>query len=187
MAFHALKIAKYLAAGALSLAVCGVSSLANAAADDARQIEEKSQEYMRNIVPVYFPPVPFGWSISVDDNVVRYVNVAAAKGGKGQGTTIKMRYTRKTSRMDASTYMDWYIHNNSCSEKVTQGNGFYTTSCVNSNTYTIVLGEVNNMYIIELIGDYNAAARAIIENYVGSIVRGKRVFADRSIGELNKQ
>lgn len=183
MAIVARKLAKFVTALAVSALALGVSSVANAA-DDAKSIEAKSADYMRNIVPVYFPPVPFGWNIEIEDNVVRYINVANSKN-KGQATTIKMRYTRKTSRMDASRYMDFYINNHSCTDKVEQGYGFYTTSCVTNNTYTIVIGEVNNMYIIELVGDYNAAARAIIENYVGSIIRGKRVFYDRSIGELH--
>lgn len=183
MAIVARKFAKLIIAVAISSLALGVSSVANAA-DDAKSIEAKSADYMRNIVPVFFPPVPFGWNIDIDDKVVRYVNVANAKV-KTQATTIKMRYTRKTRRMDASAYMDNYISSHACSEKIEQGHGFYTTSCVTNNTYTIVIGEVNNMYIIELVGDYNAAARAIIENYVGSIIRGKRVFYDRSIGELH--
>ncbi len=144
---------------------------------------DQRDSYMRNIVPVYFPAVPFGWKVIVgDDNSVSYIHTVG--NSNNNGTIIKMRYTRKTSRMDAAAYMDHYVYQHSCTDKIKQGTGFYTTSCMTNNTYTIVVGEVDNMYIIELKGDYNAAARAIIENYVGNIVNGKKVFMDRNIGDM---
>lgn len=81
--------------------------------------------------------------------------------------------------------MNDYVIKNNCAEKSQQGNGFYTTSCRKSNTYAIVIGEVDNLYLIELIGNYNHAAQAIIEQYVGNIVNGKKVFANRDIGDIN--
>lgn len=173
------------------MTVAGVVMASNAYAapgEPDKASIKKWNEYMNNIVPVFFPAVPFGWNIEIADGAVTYNNVQKNKKGvvdSSKGTYIKMRYTRKTARMDASRYMDYYINSHSCTDKLQQGKGFYTTSCVTTNTYTIVIGEIDNMYIIELSGDYNNSARAIIENYVGAIVRGKRVFADRSIGEIN--
>lgn len=182
--FSAFKRAGLIAV--MTIAGVVVSSSAQAVEPDKAMLA-RWNDYMNNIVPVYFPAVPFGWKISIDNNVVTYSNAVKQKVRNEttmKGTFIKMRYTRKTSRMDASRYMDSYMNAHACTEKIEQGKGFYTTSCVTTNTYAIVIGEVDNMYIIELTGDYNNAARAIIENYVGSIVRGKRVFADRSIGEI---
>lgn len=152
--------------------------------------------YMRNIVPVYFPAVPFGWKVEVDsnENVVKYTHQDDPNSTYGSfingqsspmSTTIKMYYTRKTMYRDAAAYMNDYVIKNNCAEKSQQGNGFYTTSCRKSNTYAIVIGEVDNLYLIELIGNYNHAAQAIIEQYVGNIVNGKKVFANRDIGDIN--
>lgn len=182
MAKLSRRLSRFASVVALSAAALGAGAPAMADINIGKSIDEAHYKYMMNIVPVYFPAVPFGWSVGIQDNVVTYVN----QSGKGpmKNTAIKMRYTRKTASMDAAKYMDYYVHNHSCADKEMQGKGFYTTSCINTNTFTIVIGEVNNMYVIELTGEYNSAARAIIENYVGSIVRGKRVFADRGIGEL---
>lgn len=153
----------------------------------AAEIAKNNEIYMKTIVPVNFPAVPFGWNVVISNNTVNYIHSTGtkSKAPNPDATQIKMRYTRNTSGMDAATYMDNYVINHSCEPKTKQGTGFFTTSCITNNTYAIVIGEPNNMYIIELIGDYTAAARAIIENYVGAIVNGKKVFADRNIGDLN--
>lgn len=175
----------------LGLGAAGVVNTAAAAQImPSPEAQARYNEYMRTIVPVYFPAVPFGWDVKVENNTVSYIHAEAPdpatgrKASPGSATTIKMRYTRKTSRMDAAAYMDNYVNTHSCELKVKQGTGFYTTACMSTNTYAIVIGEVDNMYIIELIGQYNSAARAIIEHYVGSIVNGKHVFADRTIGDM---
>lgn len=154
---------------------------------------KKNDYYMRNIRPVYFPPVPYGWKIEIaEDNTVSYIHSKSSEtksqsaNGDKAGTTIKMRYTRRTNGKDAASFMDDYVQENSCEDKTQQGNGFYTTSCGVSNTYAIVIGEPDNMYIIELVGNYSSAASAIIGNYVNAIVSGKKVFKDRNIGELNR-
>lgn len=148
------------------------------------EIQAKYDAYMKNIEPVYYPPVPFGWQVVVGtDNSVSYVHANQSEGAD-HTTTIKMFYTRKTANMDAERYMSNYVYNHSCTNMFKQGTGFYTADCLESNTYAIVIGEVDNMYVIELTGDYNNAARAIIEGYVSSIITGKKVFADRNIGNM---
>ena len=148
------------------------------------EIQAKYDAYMKNIEPVYYPPVPFGWQVVVGtDNSVSYVHANQGEGAD-HTTTIKMFYTRKTANMDAERYMSNYVYNHSCTNMFKQGTGFYTADCLESNTYAIVIGEVDNMYVIELTGDYNNAARAIIEGYVSSIISGKKVFADRNIGNM---
>ena len=148
------------------------------------EIQAKYDAYMKNIEPVYYPPVPFGWQVVVGtDNSVSYVHANQSEGAD-HTTTIKMFYTRKTANMDAERYMSNYVYNHSCTNMFKQGTGFYTADCLETNTYAIVIGEVDNMYVIELTGDYNNAARAIIEGYVSSIISGKKVFADRNIGNM---
>lgn len=148
------------------------------------EIQAKYDAYMKNIEPVYYPPVPFGWQVVVGtDNSVSYVHANQSEGAD-HTTTIKMFYTRKTANMDAERYMSNYVYNHSCTNMFKQGTGFYTADCLETNTYAIVIGEVDNMYVIELTGDYNNAARAIIEGYVSSIITGKKVFADRNIGNM---
>lgn len=177
-------------------ATCALSVLCTAVAAQAEE-EEVSPEvlavrqaiqddcayYMRNIRPVYFPAVPYGWKVTIgSDNTVSYTHT---KGSSSVvDTTIKMYYTRRTLYQDAATVMDDYVAKNSCEEKTMVGKGFYTTSCGISNTYAIVIGEPNNMYTIELIGNYGPASSAIISNYVNAIVSGKKVFKDRNIGEV---
>lgn len=183
----------------LALSV-SLSGYAVASDDDEDALKPTAEElarfnaYMNNIVPVYFPPVPFGWKVEVDKNVVKYThqddpNTTASSFINGQSsptsTTINMYYTRKTAGRDAATFMNGYVNKNGCAEKSQQGNGFYTTACRKSNTYAIVIGEVDNLYLIELVGNYNQAAQVIIEQYVGNIVNGKKVFADRDIGDIN--
>lgn len=172
-----------------------VAEAAEGVASVSPEAKKRYDDYMRNIVPVYFPAVPFGWDIRIKkDNSVVYTNEPPQQKREFEedenagpmGTQIVMRYTRKTRRMNAAQFADSYINTHGCSTKEEQGNGFYTTACVTSNTYTIIIGEVDNMYIIELSGDYNSAARAIVENYVGAITSGKRVFNDRSIGEIHR-
>lgn len=150
-----------------------------------QELKKQNDYYMRNIRPVYFPAVPFGWKIEIsDDNTVSYIH--AKSEGSESGTTIKMRYTRRTYGMDAAGFMDRYISANSCEDKTKVGKGFFTTSCGVSNTYAIAIGEKNNLYFIELVGNYSSASSAIISNYVNSIVSGKKVFKDRNIGDVSQ-
>lgn len=166
------------------------ANLAQASDDDEearalklqKKVSQANDFYMRNIRPVYFPAVPYGWKIEInDDNVVSYIHEKSAN--TESSTTINMRYTRDTQWADAAAFMDSYISQHSCEDKSQVGKGFYTTSCGVTNTYAIVIGEPNNLYLIELIGNYNSASSAIISNYVNSIVTGKKVFKDRNIGE----
>lgn len=151
----------------------------------AEEQDRLNDAYMRNIRPVHFPPVPYGWQIEVkEDNTVSYYHKKSKKSEEID-TTINMRYTRRTIDLDAAAFMDDYVRTHSCEDKQQQGHGFYTTSCGVTNTYAIVIGEINNMYLIELKGSYSSAASAIIGDYVNSIVSGKKVFKDRNIGEMN--
>ena len=123
------------------------------------EIQAKYDAYMKNIEPVYYPPVPFGWQVVVGtDNSVSYVHANPGEGAD-HTTTIKMFYTRKTANMDAERYMSNYVYNHSCTNMFKQGTGFYTADCLESNTYAIVIGEVE-------------------------IITGKKVFADRNIGNM---
>ena len=182
------------AIGGVATALFLSASVAQAALEDQAikfkrpapppEIQAKYDAYMRNIEPVYFPPVPFGWQVVVgNDNTVSYVHANQSEVAD-HTTTIKMFYTRKTANMDAERYMSNYVYNHSCTNMFKQGTGFYTADCLETNTYAIVIGEVDNLYVIELTGDYNNAARAIIEGYVSSIISGKKVFADRNIGNM---
>ena len=47
----------------------------------------------------------------------------------------------------------------------------------------VIVGEINNMYTVEIIGDYSTVAMGLINTYVTQIVTGKRTFDDREIGD----
>lgn len=189
---------KVVLSAGLALSVgLGSCALAASSSDQAQMMPSPKElarfnAYMRNIVPVYYPAVPFGWEVKIEDNTVSYIRKNSDDDasrtsdalGNDPDTTIRMYYTRKTLGKNAAAFMDDYVAKNGCEAKSKQGTGFYTTSCRNTNTYAIVIGEKDNLYRIELIGNYNTAARTIIEHYVGNIVNGKKVFANRNIGDM---
>lgn len=130
----------------------------------------------------YFPPVPEGWSVRIDNTTVVYSS-AARNEHNGPLSQLKFTYSRSTHGMDAAGVADDFIERNRCSPKVEQGKGFYTAGCKLLGTDVIVIGEVNNVYRIEITGSYSREVTMLLNKYVNDIVRGKRTFEDRDIGE----
>lgn len=130
----------------------------------------------------YLPPVPDGWSVRVDNTTVVYSS-AARNEQNGPLSQVKFTYSRSTHGLDAAGVADEYIERNRCSPKVEQGKGFYTSGCKLMGTDVIVIGEVNNVYRIEVTGSYSREVTMLLNKYVNDIVRGKRTFEDRDIGE----
>ena len=134
------------------------------------------------IRPVHFPPVPVGWTMDVINNKVEYQSPINLKTNNSD-TIIDFTYTIDTKGMDAKKYAESYVKEKECSKAKALGKGFYTTSCETLNTYAIFIGEVDNLYKIELHGDYASDASVLIKNYVNEIINGKHVFNDRTIGD----
>lgn len=134
------------------------------------------------IRPVYFPPVPSGWSLNVLNTTIEYHSPINKKTNSSD-TIVAFTYTKDTKGMDAKKYIDNYIKEKECSKATALGMGFYTTSCEKLNSYAIVIGEVDNLYKIELTGNYASDASVLIKNYVNEIINGKHVFNNRNIGD----
>lgn len=135
-----------------------------------------------DIRTAYFPPVPDGWDVKIDNTTVIY-----ASSGRNERnepiSQVKFTYSRATHGMDAAALADEFITRNRCSPKVEQGKGFYTSGCKVLGMDVIFIGEVNNCYRIEISGMYTREATALVNKYVNDVVRGKRTFEDRDIGE----
>ncbi|MGN0894945.1 MAG: hypothetical protein ACI4ND_08135 [Succinivibrio sp.] len=131
----------------------------------------------------YFPAVPESWNLNVEGTTVVYTSPTNRKTQPLPKTTIRINYSKRTAAKDALGVISEYVKNNSCNESKQLGKGFYTASCPNMGRDIVVIGEVNNMYSIEISGEYSSIAKNLINTYVNSIVNGKRTFDDREIGE----
>ncbi len=141
-----------------------------------------------NIDIVYFPPVPMRWTLRLDGNSVVYT--APEKRVSELDTVnseVRLTYTRRTKGQGAAVFTDNYVKEHHCQMKHAVGIGFYTAACPDSNSNVVVIGESNNMYVIEITGIYDRSVKALVEGYVQRIISGKRVFRDRDIGVLNEQ
>ena len=134
------------------------------------------------IEPARFPAVPDKWKVEIMDNTVIYSAPLDAKKN-AIPTTIKLTYTKKTNNQEARGFIDAYSMSHQCTDIKKVAHGFYTTTCKGLDTYAIAIGEVSNMYLIELTGMYDACAKSVINSYIKNITTGKHVFYDRSIGD----
>lgn len=161
--------------GKLFLIVGSLLSLAFASAASADDDFE--------VKAAFFPPVPEGWSMSVDGKSVVYSS-PVPKDSKTPATQVCITYTRNTSGKDAAAYADDYVKLNKCSQKSQHGKGFYTTNCKTVGKDAVIIGESDNLYLIELKGIYNQVSTDLINSYVNSVISGKHTFHDRNIGEV---
>ncbi|MCR5536638.1 MAG: hypothetical protein K6F05_04400 [Succinivibrio sp.] len=130
----------------------------------------------------HLPPVPEGWNIKVNGQTVIY---SSPKKGDSQrhASVLKFTHTKNTNGLDAQGYMEGYISQYNCSREKQLGKGFYTVSCRKKATDAVVVGEENNMYLLEITGEYSKTAVALLNTYLNEIVKGKHTFEDRDIGE----
>ncbi len=130
----------------------------------------------------YFPPVPESWNVTVEGETVVYSS-PVSKAQPTPGSVVRFNYSKRTHGNDAKAIIDDYVKKNQCKDPKLLGKGFYTASCPNIGRDIVVIGEINNMYSIEISGDYNTVSTSLINTYVNSIVNGKRTFDNRDIGE----
>lgn len=130
----------------------------------------------------YFPPVPESWNVSVEGETVVYSS-PVSKTQPTPSSIVRFTYSKRTYGKDSKDIVDDYVKKNQCRDAKILGKGFYTASCPNIGRDVVVIGEVNNMYTVEISGDYNTVSTNLINTYVNSIVNGKRTFENRDIGE----
>ncbi len=148
--------------------------------------EEYAEEPVFKARVAHFPPLPDGWTLTVnDDNSINYKSPANANGESV--SNVRFLYTKRTSGMDAFEYAQDYAETNVCADPIIQGVGFYTVSCKTSQTDAVIIGEPNNMYLIEVMGEYSSVSINMINSYLNDIVSGKHTFKNRDIGELTSE
>lgn len=130
----------------------------------------------------FFPPVPETWTMSVDGKTVVYSS-PVPKESKEPATQVRITYTKDTGGKDAAAYADDYVRLNRCAPKAGYGKGFYTTNCQTAGKDAVIIGESDNLYLIELKGVYNQVSTDLINGYVNAVISGKHTFRDRDIGE----
>lgn len=131
----------------------------------------------------FFPPVPESWTQEIEGKAVVYKSPVVPKVQPEPLTQVRFTYSKATNGQDALSYAQDFIKKNSCTKAVEQGKGFYTTSCSTLGEDAVIIGEPDNMYLIEISGEYTNVAMDMINGYLNSIVKGKRTFNDRDIGE----
>lgn len=131
----------------------------------------------------YFPPLPDSWTIEMMGKTVIYKSPVVPDVQPEPATVIRMTYTRSTHGRDARGVMLDYVKQNNCNKPKVHGKGFYTTTCRTLGTDTVVVGEPNNVYTIEITGEYSEVSMDLINRYLNNIIKGKRTFEDREIGE----
>lgn len=136
---------------------------------------------MNDIVPVHSPPVPEGWKQTLMGNVLIYT--APKVKGQEEDTILRFTYSRNTHMQDAETFAQTYGTGHKCETTTKLGHGFYTLKCGAESTFTIVIGEVDNLYLIEMKGLADDASKTIVNNYLKELINGKHVFMDRFVGD----
>ena len=110
----------------------------------------------------FFPPVPESWDVKVEGNTIEYTSPTNPKTQKTPKTKVTFNYSKKTNDKDAKTLIDEYAKSHECNDPKEQGKGFYTTACPNIQRDTVIVGEPNNMYTIELSGEISAEAASLV-------------------------
>lgn len=129
-----------------------------------------------------YPPVPESWSVNIEGNTVIYESPVNKKQ-KTPLTKILFTYTKRTENKNAELLTLEYVKKHECKEPKRLGKGFYSASCPDIGRDVVIVGEPNNMYQIEIAGEYNSVALELINSYLNAIVGGKKTFVDRDIGE----
>ncbi|MCR5084153.1 MAG: hypothetical protein K6A65_01455 [Succinivibrionaceae bacterium] len=134
--------------------------------------------------PAYFPPVPMDWTQRIQNNAVEYLSPRDEFTRKGPPPTIiRFGYSRHTEDMPAEEYARHYSMLNQCEQPVQRGIGFFSVKCNDINTFALVIGELDNMYTLEMIGVVQPEGRRIMEQYLNNIIGGRHTFRDRNIGD----
>ena len=128
------------------------------------------------------PPVPNGWSVDVVNQSGVYTSPLNPKT-HASDTKLTFTYTKATNGNNALQWARKYIIENHCKNPVRLGYGFYSVSCPQAQSDVIFVGEPDNIYTIAIEGEYTRQSVDVVNNYLTSIINGKRTFKDRNIGE----
>lgn len=137
------------------------------------------------------PTVPESWTVSIEGTTVIYASPVNKKL-KQPSSSVRFTYSKRTTEkneegetitLDAKAVTDRYVKKNECKAPRQLGIGFYTAACPSISRDVVIVGEANNMYTVEITGEYTSIAKSLINEYVRNIVNGKRTFEDRNIGE----
>ncbi len=145
-----------------------------------------------DIVP--FPPVPLRWTQSISGTSVIYTSPQDKPSDSREqnentatlSSEVRITYTKRTQGMDAYGYINAFVSKHQCRAPLRVGVGFYTAACPDSGSNVVVIGEVGNLYLIEISGIYDRSVKALVEGYVRAIISGKRVFHDRNVGMVER-
>ncbi len=138
-----------------------------------------------NLVEVrnaFYPPVPENWTQKIQNKEVIY-SAPVIKTGEDPISVVKLSYSRATAEKTAENLIDDFIKLKHCENKQKIGKDFFMTSCKLAKVDAIFVGEVNNMYRIEVHGVYTPEAKSIVNKYLNDIVKGKRTFKDRTVAD----
>lgn len=139
-------------------------------------------ENLTEVRNAFFPPVPDNWTLKIENNTVIY-SAPVLKQGEDPVSVIKLAYSRATADKTAENLIDDFIKLKHCEKKLQIGKDFYMASCKLAGVDAIFVGEVNNMYRIEVQGIYTTEAKSIVNKYLNDIVKGKRTFKDRTVAD----
>lgn len=139
-------------------------------------------ENLTEVRNAFFPPVPDNWTLKIENNTLIY-SAPVQKQGEEPASVIKLAYSRATADKTAENLIDDFIKLKHCENKQQIGKDFYMTSCKLAKVDAIFVGEVNNMYRIEVQGVYSSEAKGIVNKYLNDIVKGKRTFKDRTVAD----
>ncbi len=139
-------------------------------------------ENLTEVRNAFFPPVPDNWTQKIENNTVIY-SAPVLKQGEAPLSIIRLTYSRATAEKTAENLIDDFIKLKHCENKQQIGKDFYMTSCKLAKVDAIFVGEVNNMYRIEVQGVYTTEAKNIVNKYLNDIVKGKRTFKDRTVAD----
>lgn len=167
--------------------LAALAPLGTVSADDEEDAEAllppPSPDDTLELKITHFPPVPESWTMSLDDKTIVYSSPVVPKVQPEPATVLRFTYTKATMGKDAYTYSADYAQQKRCELPVKRGKGFYTIGCSLMGNDVVIIGEPDNMYMIEIHGTYSKEATDLISNYLNEIIAGKRTFRDRSIGD----
>lgn len=151
--------------------------------DEKAAVAPPSPDDKLELKVTHFPPVPESWTMSLEDKTVIYSSPVVPKVQPEPATVLRFTYTKATLGKDARLYATDYAQAKKCELPVKRGKGFYTIGCSIMGSDVVVIGEPDNMYMIEIQGKYSKEATDLLSDYLNAIISGKRTFRDRSIGD----
>ena len=129
------------------------------------------------------PPVPEGWNVSIEGKTVLYSSPGISSRDPTPAATVRFGYSASTRGLTAKALVEQYSERYKCRKSQRLGFCFYSTSCPSLGIDFIAVGEVDNLYTIEINGRYTRESVGLVNTYLTEVVSGKYTFLDRNIGE----